>query len=249
MNSRPAGYQEIKFFVSPRDESDLKKLFAGFATPDIHGDHGSYFIGTVYFDTPKLDFFMDKIEGEMTRIKIRLRSYADPAGTSWTQHYLELKSRLCNLVYKRRIPLSPVDADRIKIEGVDLQDIEKLFAERPPRGIARTMLSSLLKPMVTTLYRRTAFTVEMLPGLRLTFDHDIAACLVGSNDIVSPSHLLLLIPVIFEIKSDGAIPQTILHQMHIRGIGATSVSKYALALEHIFARQKDARSIGARAGF
>jgi len=268
--NRPRGYAERKFLLPPGMTGPFLALFQGWTEPDRSGPDGCYTIATTYFDTPRLDFFFDKVEGEFRKVKVRLRAYAaadglgpglteragEPfdredraSGPTWSGWHLELKSRQGAMVFKRRIPVEPAVAVRLLAEGPRLPDLEPLFGPGLPPAAARAALGGVLKPVVRTIYRRRALVVPSLPGMRLTFDHDVIACLPG-GDLESPrtveggrspGPLRLPVEVIFEIKSDGQIPGALLYQLKSRGIGAVSVSKYSLSLEHLLQHQGDPR--------
>ena len=92
---------EFKYVV-PHDEmrafiDDLE----GYTVSDRHstGDSG-YTVYSLYWDSPGLDFFWEKIDGQKYRRKLRLRRYTDGEYT-----FVEIKQRTDRTVQKRRMRL------------------------------------------------------------------------------------------------------------------------------------------------
>ena len=63
-----------------------------------------YFVRSLYYDNGAFASFHEKVDGQLTRAKFRLRTYARTADepAPW---FLELKGRHNNLVFKHRTPV------------------------------------------------------------------------------------------------------------------------------------------------
>ena len=75
---------------------------------DAYGsEHGFYSVSALYFDTPDLDCYLNKLDGLLYRRKLRIRIYPDrldgPA-------FVEIKQRVNRTVQKRRLPMTLQDA-------------------------------------------------------------------------------------------------------------------------------------------
>ena len=69
---------EVKYLVATKQVADLVDEMAGYLTPDPHSDPAQgYRVFSIYWDTPDLGFFWEKIEGVKYRRKLRFRRYDD----------------------------------------------------------------------------------------------------------------------------------------------------------------------------
>ncbi|MDA1325440.1 MAG: VTC domain-containing protein, partial [Proteobacteria bacterium] len=145
---------EIKYLVRMQRLEEIRDALSGFFEPDDHaGPSGGYYNYSIYFDSPHYDFYSEKREGNLIRIKPRIRLYRSEPGAPASNFYLELKGRYDRIVLKRR--------DRIT------RDIaETLLSSGPAALTDRDLESSVLgefvyfqnklnlSPCVTIRYRR-----------------------------------------------------------------------------------------------
>ena len=66
---------EIKYLVEARRIDEIKAKLAGFFEPDPNAvDGAGYYVYSIYFDSPLHRFYSEKREGQLTRIKPRIRT-------------------------------------------------------------------------------------------------------------------------------------------------------------------------------
>lgn len=222
--SRIKPYYELKFFTTLKQAIELEKFIGRFCVPDPNAIDGFYEILSVYFDTPDLKFYQDKINGEFHKKKVRLRAYRSDKG-NWHSYALEKKERNGNLVSKSR-------------HALNLPDL-KDFAENSELNENLKKFPTLLKPTTTVFYRRKAWISPENFGLRFTFDHEFASFspqLLNNFAGIDLSTLAIMQnqPIIFEIKSYTGIPQSIWQLLQNLQIEQISFSKYATAVQHQF---------------
>ena len=218
---------ELKFLLDPYDAAVLKKQLALVCSRDPHSisDDLSYEIRSLYFDDASGSAFADKINGERTRKKYRIRMYN--MDTSFIR--LECKHKDDTWTYKQEQAISPElckklikgEYSGIEADGVLLRQFlldARLFA---------------LKPSVIVDYKRLAFTYPV-SDVRITFDEDIRSgryeydFLRKNLNTLSPD---LGDAVELEVKCNEFIPEHILAILGSVDKCRMALSKYALAYQ------------------
>jgi len=207
--------------------------------PDPHaaglpGDR--YTLVSLYLDTPSLDFYLDTVQGEKNRHKLRLRKYLErPDGIV----FFEVKSKVDDVIRKRRA--------RVRLEAVD-----ELLRGAPPRRshLARGGTSELVDlmvfldlmemgsatPRMRVRYTREAWVGRADPGLRITFDRQLECSPTDSTDVIGAADEWFRAsqpPVILEIKFDDQYPAWVSDLVRRFGLTRTSVPKYVLSTDAV----------------
>lgn len=236
--SRIKPYYEEKFPVSSRQRLELLQELAPVIITDSHGQNGNYQIFSQYFDTPDLQFFQDKVNGEFLKTKVRLRFYRSYEQPIWHFPCLEIKQRRGNIVSKHRFKLDLKLADSILRADRSFDLRELILASCQDAEIRSSLGNKVLVPAVAVFYRRAAFHVRGLEGLRLTFDREIAGLTYGR--LCDADGVLTLARAqhqrsseIFEIKSYARPPAFIVERLAALGAVQQSFSKYAFALQSL----------------
>ena len=79
---------------------------------DTFNCNGGYPVSTIYYDTPTLDFYYDKVNGEHTHKKARLRTYGKEIFEGPT--FFEIKYKSNEDQIKKRISLD----ERLTLEQI-----------------------------------------------------------------------------------------------------------------------------------
>lgn len=212
-------YHELKFLINFKQMLEIETCLQSFCRHDPNGDNGLYDVMSLYYDTPDLQFFRDKVEGEFSKKKVRLRVYRLKNST-WQNAALEIKRRDGNLVTKARHK-----PNKFSLES-ECKDLIDLLARQ----------NKMLKPAATVFYRRKAWFCPEIHGLRFTFDQNLALL---SPDVFSSGNdfafdlpaKMQKLPIVFEIKSYAGAPQAILQLLQKIAVAQVSFSKYAQAIE------------------
>ena len=235
--SRLGEFREVKFLLPDPRERGIAEAFGPISRPDHHGDGGCYEVFSLYFDSPRLDCLQDKIEGEEYKVKVRWRCYraaGDGPDGGWDNHHLEIKLRRRSMVSKRRVALSRDQARRLLDSGIDGGTLERLGLPAAVFGREAPWWGTPLHAVVALRYRRTARLVGCLPGCRITFDRHILATRPDLPWNLDGEHHQtfrhLPIPTVFEIKTDGVVPQTFLEVLRRHDATPVSISKYGLGM-------------------
>lgn len=212
---------------------ELRGAVGGFFDFDPNGNAaGTYINYSIYFDSPYYRFYGEKREGELVRIKPRIRLYKPTPTAPPAAIYLELKARYDRIVEKRRVEIDAELAKRLLSPGP---------LRLTPRELEQSVLAEFnylsdrfaLSPVVTVVYFRTAFNGLFQHDLRMTFDEELRCSLSTKLDI-APENLLVVVPpthFILELKYNDHVSELLLHKLRCLGLEQQTLSKYALTME------------------
>ncbi len=252
---------ELKYLLDlPSYYKIRKEIEPVFKRDSFAGKTGKYTVLSTYYDTPQLDFFWQKIEGEELRIKVRLRRYVDGAEGNGDEEeqkkennvFLEIKKKENKTTGKKRILINEqrahrflcnpsLDANFIKLldaQGVEaLKDVmsEVMFFH----GIKQ------LQPALLISYAREPFVSKDGLPVRITFDSNIRyrqkdlSLSVKNTD----KHVLLPSHVIMEIKYTDYFPQWLIQIIQKNKCQVQTFSKYGIAMEQFLAEQSKKKQI------
>lgn len=213
---------EIKFRLSEHQAYLLKREIGLHLKRDPHAELKSgYLVTSLYFDSPNLQAYHDKMEGESIRIKYRLRTY-DHCSKSWK---LEFKHKKYGRVFKQT-------------EALAESDVQLIMSGQSPLGRGPLMEEFLrrrhlfqLKPLVGIEYWRDAFVSRVEDDLRLTFDSQLQFFIPdrGLYPINSEIHPI----IIFESKFNHQPPawlSSVTRSLHLK---VEPYSKYVEAVKFL----------------
>jgi hypothetical protein len=198
--------------------------------PYCEGRQG-YKVYSVYWDSPDLACFWEKLEGLEIRRKLRFRSYGQGSDV-----FVEIKGRTDRTVQKRRIRLPLAQASLVlgragggspesavaSVEDPVATEIE-IFARRYQ-----------LQPRMAIGYRRLALFGSELSDLRITFDSrvqysganlDIAQPFETGNYLIDPRN------VVMEMKYNGRVPLWLSKLVSRHEFHLIRLSKYCSAVD------------------
>lgn len=227
---------ELKYAVSRTlGEKIIHDLLPWFKKdPHIDTFQDSYPVYTCYFDTPRLRYYWEKINGSLRRHKVRLRGYHYPLTPS-NFVFAEIKKKYNNVITKDRAPLPLVAISTFLKSGTIAADA-RLYQSVFDRFF--TMIQEdLLMPKTLVLYQRMAFLshVSAYPT-RITLDFDLHATQTTTVDdfLFGKEHAwhpLLPQMAILEIKYTNTMP-AFLHDVILRyGLTCRAYSKYCTSVE------------------
>ena len=174
-------------------------------------NNAPYDVLSLYYDTPQLDYYFQKVEGEYQHIKVRRRCYSkmyDKEGA-----FLEVKLKANELIYKKRCLKNQLLASENIVNSII--NFKRLI------------------PTVQIYYHRSALNIKTKEDhYRITFDRNIIALSPDENiENLSLSKDSFIIPnksFLLEIKSEkNQIPRWLLDLLKSVNANKTSFSKYA----------------------
>ncbi|MCB0340261.1 MAG: polyphosphate polymerase domain-containing protein [Bdellovibrionales bacterium] len=233
---------ELKYIVPLTVANPLMDNLLEYCKVDDHADStGSYEIASVYYDTEKLDFYMDREESVPYRRKVRLRVY-NRDGRSEAL-FVEIKERHKQKISKKRINLRNMDLlscgvphDKISLKLI----LDNLEDSAEAREIAYLDDRLGLEPIVLVRYIRKPLIPIWDDTIRLTLDTRIT----GGGDnlsvydsakerfVLPPDHGL------FEVKTNRALPMWLQSVLMRHQLSQTRFSKYCLAVDAAYQGRK-----------
>ncbi|TDQ52894.1 polyphosphate polymerase domain-containing protein [Actinorugispora endophytica] len=224
---------EIKYLVDAAAVPVLRDEIAARMSADSNGDRGAYGVWSLYYDTSRLRFYWEKIEGLKFRRKLRVRHYGDRSGVGeGTPVFVEIKQRVNRVTQKRRVALPY----RLARELCD----QRTMVEHDPRdrALVEEILDLLirldLRPSAMTGYQREAFVGSDADiGLRVTMDHRVR----GRDrdfDLGAESENRFIIPPdrsVLEVKANERVPYWLTDLTARHNLQVQRVSKYCQAIE------------------
>lgn len=225
---------ELKYILPTSLIPILQEHFREYMIPDSHGDDTWWYpLSSLYYDTPELDCYREKIEWLKYRRKLRIRYYeTQEVLTDTSRVYVEIKQRIDRFTQKRRVPMSYGNAlrlcDQYEIpthDPADAQVVDEIY---------HLAVSRKLQPTCITSYFRQAWMwTEHDPGLRITFDVNIRE---RHKDLQLHSKKIwrFMLPpdrTIMEVKANEHIPFWITELVSKYSLELTRISKYCQWLE------------------
>ena len=209
---------EKKYLLSARKFELLWERLREHLVPDLF--HRST-VCSIYYDSDDFSLIRHSLERPVYKEKLRLRSYNVPGPDG--EVFVELKKKYKGVVYKRRVRMSAVEAERY-LAG----------QSRPPedgqilREIDFFLQTHEVSPKAFIACEREAWVDREEPELRITFDRNLRWRDTDLH-LTAGSGGESLLPdgeVLMEIKIPGAAPLWLAHLLSELEIFPTSFSKY-----------------------
>jgi hypothetical protein len=239
------GRYEYKYAVPAYLRAEIVAMAEPFTLPDPHGrplDDGAmgYDVHSLYFDTPELSDYYERLDGRKIRNRLRLRTYGQPGEKQ--PLFLENKRKLDQWVIKSRVRICDADA---WARTEDDRPWVGLCAAHGSRGIygarhfSQLMEDGARMPVSVVHYTRAVYVARDRdqPKTRLTMDCEVCAGRVrGPRDLWAPRAVDLVPPgwMVLELKFDGDRPgwmRTLCQRLRLRAI---PISKFGLSVNRIW---------------
>jgi len=228
---------ELKYIVSPATALAIAGRLTGRCHLDANGIDGCYVNESLYFDSPRFDFFFHKLEGVKLRKKVRIRRYGELG--PWEKVFVEIKSRRGPYISKSRFSMDPPS---LPLLANPLQQ-----ALRPENLTPREMqvyhevmsLARLfqLRPVIFIRYTRRSFWAEGDERLRITFDKDLSCDTVTYNCFSPLENTYPILgpdQIVMEIKANGSVPLWLLELVQEYECTMVRLSKYCLGVQFAY---------------
>lgn len=135
--------------------------------------NNQYTVRSVYLDTPRFEYYFEKIDGVKNRKKVRIRGYE--LLDSGEIVFLEIKRKYDIPILKHRAPLSFSQIGGM-LSG-NLLELNSTFeSDQSKRNINRFLyqvFSKNLRPVVLVVYDREAYLSKFDSNVRITFDKNL----------------------------------------------------------------------------
>jgi SPX domain protein involved in polyphosphate accumulation len=233
---------EFKYLLTHKDHLRVAKALEGFLARDANaGEKGVYRIASLYYDSPGLSCYRNKIDGIKYRRKLRLRVYKD---SDMTHGFVEIKQRINRTVQKRRLVL-PVDEAKALCSGEDI-GVDRLdTTDRETAAEVRFLVKALgMKPQCIISYQRRPFEGSRYDyGLRVTFDTYLKYRIHALDLVTDANNRFFLSPdiVVMEIKANEKVPIWLMSLVSALQCDIRRVSKYCMGVEQAFSTLRNSR--------
>ena len=205
------------------DGEQYRRFLEGMA-PHMELDrYGLHTIGNIYFDTEEDALIRTSLAKPPYKEKMRLRGYGIPGDGDLV--FLELKKKWEGIVYKRRVAMTPEEAERYVTEG-----IWPLPEKQMRKEMDYFMKYYRPRPKVYLAYDRMAYFGKEDGELRLTVDQRIRSR-ERALDLRAGDEGELLFEeerYLMEIKVPEAYPLWLAHLLSELEIYPGSFSKYGM---------------------
>ncbi len=233
---------ELKYILTHEEHLRVAEALEGFLERDRNaGDEGIYRIASLYYDSPDLSCYRNKIDGIWYRRKLRLRVYKD---SDMTRGFVEIKQRINRTVQKRRLVL-PMDEAKALCSGedIDIDRFDPLDRETASEVVFLVKVLGM-KPQCIISYHRRPFEGSRYDhGLRVTFDtylkyriHELDLSVDAKNKFFLPPDI-----VVMEIKANEKVPVWLTSIIGALQCNIKRVSKYCIGIEQAFSTLRNSR--------
>ena len=222
---------EHKYLLSGSEATQIMSTLSGLMPYDVHGGAAGYRVDSLYYDSPSLRCFWQRVDGVTARRALRIRLYPSSAVATAQKSVVEIKEHREPMTQKRRLALPLPLAEALcagelsaTLRG-QLDPLEQHVASE----VSFLVRTSRLRPSAITSYHRIALVgTDLHPNLRVTFDTDLRGRLhaleLGRH---APNHRVIGRDwCIMEVKSNGAIPEWVHTLLARRGCQRQGISKY-----------------------
>ena len=229
---------EFKYVLNPNLRREIERELNFFMEldPYVAGNpQRRYFVRSLYYDNPMYTHYFDKIDGQLTRTKFRLRTYTDNREEGCSA-FLEIKGRQNNIVFKHRSPLvadhgaNPVISLSEPITETILRFTrEGEVLERFRFDIVRRAIV----PVMLIDYWRRPYVSKLDPEFRVTFDERLNGRRTDSlfPGPSVPWRSLMLGRTIMEVKFRFHVPSWFHRILQSYELARVSVSKICKGIE------------------
>lgn len=229
--------KEFKYYVGWELLEPLRERFMQYMEYDPFCkdlENRCYNVRSIYFDTPRLLFYNEKLDGVEIRKKLRVRVYNSLERDSIA--FLEIKRKYNNTVFKERVKLPLNDTlDVLNGAQVHIPEGFNSFSEAATLEKFRYLIKRLnLHPTVLITYEREALVGIDDPALRTTFDMNVRSYAHPQlEDIYREEDLTVLKKdeFILEIKFNGRMPVWVRNIIRDFKLHIQAISKYCNGID------------------
>ncbi len=225
---------ELKYLVPTDQIEPVRQELTQRMQRDPHAGPRGYGVWSVYYDTDKLRFYYEKIEGLKFRRKLRIRRYGDTgeATTADTTVSVEIKQRVNRVTQKRRVMLPYAKALDLcdRREPVVHPGADQAFIDE----VLDLVIRLDLQPTAMTGYRREPYVgVDADLGLRVTLDHRVRGRDRDFDLRAETENRYIIRPdlAVMEVKVNERAPYWVTDMAARNDLQVQRISKYCQSIE------------------
>lgn len=191
-----------------------------------------YTVRSIYFDTPSLKSYYEKIAGLKIRNKFRLRGYNSADENTHT--FLEIKRKDAEYVSKDRALLQYKKVNDFLLSSDVAESDFQNGQYKSAKNFLYYFISYGLQPVVLVVYEREAFTCALGSNLRVTFDKNLRSSLAHSTDMLFSEEKWkrsLANFFVLEIKYYKVLPYWVPQVIKKYNLQREAISKYTICID------------------
>lgn len=230
---------EFKYLLTEEGVDAIRETILPYMRLDDHAGASSghsYEVISLYYDTPGLRYYCEKIDGINVRKKVRLRTYRNE-GEYADSVFLEIKRKQGSVILKDRCRFSRESFDA---SGGDIRALlDRSDASVPDDFRDEYLYESAigaLRPTALVVYDREPYVGIDHPKLRVTFDRSIRSrederLFAPDAPFTDCSQGL----VVMEVKFQGVLPWFLHDVITSSNLQNVAYSKYCKGIEANYA--------------
>lgn len=237
---------EYKYLVPNSLLDQLRKSFLPFVNLDDYAKvqiEKEYRVRSIYYDTMRLEDYMDTISGLKVRKKLRIRTYNQINNENIV--FLEVKRKYERYIFKNRAPLMYYDLD----EMLQTADINRFLIKKKNYLNAQSDAVKFFYllwiknciPAILVVYEREAFFSKYDATLRITFDKNLRSrALPKTSDLFNDAGLKPAMHDFFilEIKFFNGFPNWLQNILNRYNLQRKAISKYTKCVDNQYELKK-----------
>ena len=237
--AKEMGRHEIKYYIEPALVHPILDYARKYVEYDNYAksqpDH-LYTVRSLYYDSPDLDFYWEKLDGIKVRRKLRIRTYNTRDKNSTA--FLEIKRRYNSTIVKERAQY-PFDAVVKMMKNPEQVKIDDSTTSEGSLVLGKwidNIIRWQLEPTMMVVYERQPFV-----GLydddnrsRLTIDYNLRVGVISAvNDMFDDSDLIPITSnlCILEMKYNHFMPKWMRGLVKEMRLSQQSISKYCIGVQ------------------
>ena len=233
------GRNEIKYYIEPVMVPIILNQCRAHITHDEHAlnrPNFQYTIRSLYYDSPRLDFYWEKMDGIKVRRKLRIRTYNTYENDSVA--FLEIKRRYGTAVVKER---AKYNFDEIVKIMSSPEQIWLTYEQSADHSLVLgkwvdNIVRWSLEPTMLIVYEREPYVGRYKDenDVRVTFDFNVRARYTETPaDIFDERHLTPVVTnlVILELKFNHFMPKWMRQMVQHMNLQQRSISKYCMGVD------------------
>jgi len=189
----------------------------------------SYLVNSLYFDSPALKNYYDKIAGIKNRKKFRIRFYGNRIDKK-TIVFMEYKRKNGLIVKKDRIAHPWGLVSLFLLRKANINDFPKESSELLEEFLFERKKYSL-KPRIIVTYMRKPLVGRGKNNLRITFDYDLRVARMPDVKLLTAYRKIMPNYLVLELKCDNIIPFKIHEIIQQYQLVRGSYSKYCYGID------------------
>ncbi|MEU0491621.1 polyphosphate polymerase domain-containing protein [Nocardiopsis sp. NPDC006139] len=224
---------ELKYLVPRSRLAGVRAELGARMRRDPYAGDDGYAVWSLYYDTDRLRFYWEKIEGLRFRRKLRIRRYGELGDAPEdTPVSVEIKQRVNRVTQKRRVIL-PYHLAR----GLCDRRIRVAHPDADPAFVDEVLdlVHRLdLRPVAMTGYRREPYVgVDADLGLRVTLDHRVRGRDRDFDLRVPAENRYIIRPdlAVLEVKVNERAPSWVTDLAARMDLQVQRISKYCQSVE------------------